>query len=207
MQIQIRLIVLDKFRLDLSPENGLRRWTYYCLFGLLFVSGMRVSEAIGLKTENVDLVEGILKVEGSKFGKSRLVPLHPSTLQVLLDYKRRRDLLLNDRSCPYFFISEKGGRLGGSTVRTTFLILSRKIGLREAHAKKGPRLHDARHLFAIRILLHWYRDGEDVERQLPLLSTYLGHVNIDCTYWYLTACPELMGASVERLEQRWEDKL
>jgi integrase len=192
--------------LSLSPERGLRNWTYYCLFGLLFVSGLRVSEAVGLTIENVNLTEGILKVEGTKFGKSRLVPLHPTTTQALADYKIRRDKFLNGCSSRYFFISKTGERLGRSTVGTTFLILSRLVGLRGKQAKNGPRLHDARHLFAIRTLVQWYRSGDDVDRLLPLLSTYLGHVNIDCTYWYLTACPELMGIAVRRLEQRWEAK-
>jgi integrase/recombinase XerD len=82
--------------------------------------------------------------------------------------------------------------------------LSRQIGLRDSNSSKGPRLHDFRHRFAVQTLLQWYRAGEDVERRLPILSTYLGHVHVSDTYWYLTACPELMGLAVQRLEQRWE---
>jgi integrase/recombinase XerD len=190
---------------SLSPAGSLRPWTYHCLFGLLAVSGLRISEAIGLKTEDVDLSEGILTVRGTKFGKSRLVPLHASSQKVLFDYKRHRDRSLAGRLASSFFVShQRGSRLDGGDVRRTFYHLSRQIGLRGAASSHGPRLHDFRHRFAVETLLQWYRSGEDVECRLPLLSTYLGHVHVTDTYWYLTACPELMGQALGRLEQRWE---
>lgn len=192
---------------QLTPGGGLQGWTYYCLLGLLSVAGLRISEALGLKLEDVDLREGILTVRGTKFGKSRLVPLHSSTQQVLCDYKLRRDRFLAGRDADYFFISRKGTRLDGARVRHTFYRLSRQTGLRRPGSSHGPRLHDFRHRFAVETLLRWYRGGEDVERRLPVLSTYLGHVHVADTYWYLTACPELMGLAVKRLEQRWEVKL
>jgi hypothetical protein len=133
-----------------------------------------------------------------------LVPLHDSTQRVLADYKRRRDDFLAGRPAPYFFISKWGKRLDGAEVRRTFYQLSRQVGLRDPDSSSGPRLHDFRHRFAVETLLRWYRAGEDVERRLPVLSTYLGHVHVSDTYWYLTACPELMGQAVKRLEQRWE---
>ena len=83
--------------------------------------------------------------------------------------------------------------------------MSRSVGLRNEGHNRGPRIHDLRHRYAVTTLLQWYRDGEDVERKLPLLSTYLGHVKVKDTYWYLTACPELMGQAVRLLEQRWEE--
>jgi integrase/recombinase XerD len=190
--------------LKLPPADGLWRWTYHCLLGLLAVSGMRISEAIGLKLEDVDLNEGVLTVRGTKFGKSRLVPLHVLTRQVLADYKLRRDDFLAGGPAPYFFVSKRGKRLDGAEVRRTFYQLSRQIGLRGPCSSSGPRLHDFRHRFAVQTLLRWYRAGEDVERRLPVLSTYLGHVHVSDTYWYLTACPELMGLAVKRLEHRWE---
>lgn len=190
--------------LKLPPADGLWRWTYHCLLGLLAVSGLRISEAIGLKPEEVDLSEGVLTVRGAKLGKSRLVPLHDSTQRVLADYKLRRDAFLVERPASYFFISKLGKRLDGAEVRRTFYQLSRQIGLRGPDSSSGPRLHDFRHRFAVETLLQWYRAGEDVERRLPVLSTYLGHVHVSGTYWYLTACPELMGQAVRRLEQRWE---
>jgi integrase/recombinase XerD len=190
--------------LNLPPVDGLRGWTFYTLLGLLVVSGVRISEAVGLKLEDVDLSASILTVRGSKFGKSRLVPLHDSTRQVLANYKLRRDDFLTGRPAHYFFISPSGNRLNMSNVHRTFNQLSRQIGIRDPDSSTGPRLHDLRHRFAIETLLRWYRAGEDVERHLPILSAYLGHVNVSDTYWYLTACPELMGLAVERLEHRWE---
>jgi integrase len=192
--------------LRLPPADGLRRWIYHALLGLLAVSGLRISEAIGLKLEDVDLSEGLLTVRGAKLGKSRLVPLHASTRQVLANYKSRRNDFLAGRSASYFFISQRGNHLDLGDVHRTFYLLSRQIGLRDPDSSSGPRLHDFRHRFAVETLLRWYRAGEDVERRLPVLSTYLGHVHVSDTYWYLTACPELMGLAVKRLERRWEEQ-
>lgn len=192
--------------LNLPRSNTFRKRTYYCLFGLLSVTGMRVGEAINLQINNVDLEAGILTVARSKFGKSRLVPIHPTTQKVLSNYVSCRNEILRGRRPAYFFISGRGTRLDESEVGRMFRRLSRQTGLREQHTRNGPRIHDMRHCFAIGTLLRWYRNGDDAERHLPALSTYLGHVNIDNTYWYLSACPELMAAAVGRLEQRWEGK-
>ena len=105
-----------------------------------------------------------------------------------------------------FFITRRGNHLDIGDIHRTFYKLSRQIGLRDATASHGPRLHDFRHRFAVQTLLRWYRSGEDVERRLPVLSTYLGHVHVADTYWYLSGCPELMGQAVARLEQRWEER-
>jgi len=183
--------------------DGLRGLTYHCLFGLLSVTGMRISEALNLQPHDVDLSEAILTVRGAKFGKSRLVPIHASTRKVLRNYIQHRDRTFA-RKLPYFFVSTRGNRLDGGEVRRTFYRLSRETGLRGPTASHGPRLHDFRHRLAVRTLVQWYRSGQDVERRLPVLSTYLGHVHVGDTYWYLTACPELMGLAVKRLEKRWE---
>ncbi len=186
------------------PTHGIRAQTFYCLLGLLSVTGLRISEARNLQAEDVDLAEGILTVRCGKFGKSRLVPIHPSTRHVLADYAARRDHFLAGRPARFFFVSTRGTRLDGAEVRRTFYGLSRQIGLRGASASHGPRLHDFRHRFAVQTLVRWYRSGQDVERRLPILSTYLGHVHVADTYWYLSACPELMGLAVKRLEDHWE---
>jgi integrase len=102
---------------------------------------------------------------------------------------------------PSFFVSEQGTRLPACTVRATFIQLSRQIGLRGPNDSHGPRLHDFRHRFAIQTLLRWYQADVDVERHLPELSTYLGHVKVSDTYWYLSATPELLGLAARRLEQ------
>lgn len=191
--------------LRLLPDAGLLCWTYYCLFGLLSVAGLRLGEAIRLELDDVDLQQGLLTVRGTKFGKSRLVPIHASTRAALLRYRKRRERFVRSRSST-FFINSNGNRLDRGQIHRTFYRLSRHIGLRGATASRGPRIHDFRHRFAVQTLLHWYRAGEEVERHLPTLSTYLGHVHINDTYWYLSAYPQLMGLAVERLERRWEER-
>jgi len=189
--------------LDISSTAALRPWTYHGLLGLLSVTGLRIGEALNLKVPEVDLNEGILTIIGTKFGKSRLVPIHETTRHVLADYLARREHFLAGRYAAHFFITSTGHRLDGGDVRRTFYVLSRQIGLRRPTASSGPRLHDFRHRFAVETLLQWYRRGEDVERRLPVLSTYLGHVHPSDTYWYLSLCPELMGLAVKLLEHHW----
>jgi integrase/recombinase XerD len=196
---------VQQLLLSARQLGGLRGQTYYCLFGLLCVTGMRISEALNLQPVDVDFAAGVLTIRGAKFGKSRLAPIHASTQKVLSEYVRYRDRTF-DRELSYFFVSKRGNRLDGGEVRRTFYALSRKIGLRGPTASHGPRLHDFRHRLAVRTLVQWYRSGQDIERRLPILSTYLGHVHVSDTYWYLTACPELMGLAVKRLERHWEEQ-
>jgi integrase len=187
----------------LPSTHGLRGQTYYCLLGVLAVTGLRISEARNLQTEDVDLKEGVFTIRGAKFGKSRLVPIHASTCKVLSAYASRRDRFLARRP-ETFFVSGRGTRLDGAEIRRTFYFLSRQIGLRGPTDSHGPRLHDFRHRFAVEALVQWYRSGQDVERRLPILTTFLGHVHVADTYWYLSACPELMGLAVKRFEDYWE---
>jgi len=193
--------------LQLPSSEGLRPWTYHCLLGLLSVSGMRVSEAQNLELKDVDLRGGVLTIRGAKFGKSRLVPVHPSTRRVLADYITRRESVWAKRPVSsYLFVSGWGNRLDGGDIRRTFYALSRQIGLRGLSDSHGPRLHDMRHGFASKTLLRWYRAGENAERRLPILSAYLGHVHWSDTFWYVSALPELMHEARSRLERRWEDR-
>ena len=189
--------------LKLSSGQDLRPWTYHCLFGLLAVAGLRIGEALKLKRSDVDLGDGILTIRQTKFGKTRLVPLHDSTRDVLADYARRRDRFVRDASSPCFFLNDHGRCLEISAVHRTFHDLSRQIGLRGPEDHKGPRLHDFRHRFAVRTLIQWYRSNEDIERRLPVLATFLGHGHVADTYWYLSVEPELMGLATRRLELRW----
>jgi integrase len=182
----------------------MRPHTYHCLFGLLAVSGLRISEALALREQDVDLQAGILTIRQSKFRKSRLVPLHPSTVNVMRHYVEQRDLLLPTRSSDSFLVSDLGRPLEVSAVRRTFYELSRWTGLRQGAINRGPRLHDFRHRFAVETLIRWYRAGQDVQLRLPVLSTYLGHAHVSDTYWYLTHCPELMEWAVKRLDSQWE---
>jgi integrase len=191
--------------LKLPGRGGLRPWTYHCLFGLLSVSGLRIGEARNLELQDVDLQAAVLTIRGSKFGKSRLVPFRASTRRVLADYLARRKRCWATRPVsPYVFVSNWGNRLDGGEIHRTFYALSRQIGLRGPSESHGPRLHDLRHRFAVTTLLRWYRSGEDAERRLPILSTYLGHVHVSDTFWYLSAWPELMGEAMRRLERSWE---
>src|SRR2546427_11267727 len=182
--------------------KGLRPWTYATLIGLLAVTGMRAGEVISLDRDDVDLDRGVLTIRRTKFGKSRLIPVHPSTRRALRHYTRRRDRVHPKSTTESLFVSERGARLTQWTVRYTFNRLSRRIGLRGPADRRGPRLHDFRHRLAVTTLLRWYRTGVDVERHLPELSTYLGHRHVADTYWYLSAVPELLRLAAARLETR-----
>jgi integrase len=179
--------------------SPLRAATLETLIGLLAVTGLRVAEVLRLDRQDVDLDQGLLTVRSSKLGKSRMVPLHPSTIEALNTYLARRDQLFPD---PSLFISTTGTRLRASNLRDAFLTVLDTAGLRAR--PRRPRLGGFRHSMAVATLLGWYEQGEDVQAQLPLLSTYLGHVNPRSTYWYLQAAPELLAAAARRLQDRWE---
>ncbi len=184
----------------LQPSGALRPHTYSTVLGLLAVTGMRVSEIAALDRADVDLKQGVLTVRRSKFNRTRLLPVHSSTQRELQAYARRRDQLIPVRLSDGFFISDRGVHLNPRMVRYTFAHISRVIGLREETDRYGPRLHDLRHTFAVKTLTNWYREGVNPEQRLPLLSTYLGHVKVSDTYWYLSAVPELLGALSTRLD-------
>jgi integrase/recombinase XerD len=186
------------------PSTPLRPLQYRCLLGLLSVTGLRIAEALHLKLGDVDLEQGVLTIRAAKHGRSRLVPMHPSTVAVLVEYLSCREQTLGAKCSNYVFVSNVGNRLDGGSVHRTFYALSRQVGLRGPTDSHGPRLHDLRHRFAVQTLLHWYASGEDVARRLPVLSTFLGHVHVADTYWYLSAQPELMAQAMARLERRWE---
>jgi integrase/recombinase XerD len=205
---EIRGLLSAALKMPYHQERGkLRPWIYYCLLGLLSVSGLRVSEARNLEVQDVDLKTALLTIRGTKFGKTRLVPLHHSTCQVLAEYIRRRNRHWRQRPVsPHLFVSSSGHRLDGADIRRMFYALSRQIGLRGPGDSHGPRLHDLRHRFATRTLVRWYRSNQDPERKLPLLSAYLGHAHVADTQWYLNGSPELMREAMHRLEHRWEDR-
>ncbi len=188
---------------QLPSSKGLRGETYSTIFGLLAATGMRVSEAVGLERRDVDLEAAILSIRRTKFGKSRLVPLHDSVREALREYAQVRDHLLPTTTTPAFFISERASPITHWGTRYNFAKVSRQIGLRAPAGGyrhgHGPRLHDLRHRFAVQTLVEWYRAGCDVERELPKLSTYLGHVHVTDTYWYIEAVPELLRLATERL--------
>jgi len=184
----------------LPSATGLRPHTFTTLFGLYAACGLRANEPLRLDRDDVDLMNGVLTIRGAKFGKSRYVPLHVSAQSALNSYASLRDRLCRHPASASFFVSDCGARLTHWSVRRTFVQLSHQIGLRGAGDSRGPRLHDLRHRMAVNTLLGWYRDGVDVERRLPELSTYLGHAHITDTYWYLTATPELLRQALFRME-------
>ena len=189
---------------QLPSSKGLRARTFTTLFGLLVAAGMRVNEVAGLDRSDVDLDRGILHIRRTKFRKSRYVPVHVTTVTALKQYAEIRDRLFPTPSTPAFFVSERGRRIPATTAQYNFAKVSQQVGLRmpAKYHGRGPRLHDLRHRFATRTLIQWYRAGLDVERELPKLSTYLGHVHVTDTYWYLEAVPELLQLATERLIPR-----
>src|SRR5437867_3762447 len=192
-----RLIAAAKL---LPSPLGLRAETYGTFFGLLAVTGMRHSEARQLEREEVDLTGGILTVRVTKFGKSRLIPLHTSTRDALRRYAALRDRIMPKPKSPAFFLSERGSGLNLWTVYSTFDKLKQQVGLQSSQGRRGPRIHDLRHRFATQTLLRLYRSGQDVGHHIAALATYLGHVDIASTYWYLSAVPELLRLISGRLD-------
>ena len=189
----------------LRSESGLRGATMGTLLGLLSATGLRPGEALKLDVNDVDLDGGLITVRESKFGKSRVVPLDESTRTALSAYARVRDMARRRRDTSAFLVTARGSRLGASAVRRTFAKLCQVVGLRlRRHPRRvgrGPRLHDMRHTFATRRLVEWYRAGLDVNCLVPRLATYLGHVSMVQTYWYIQAVPELLRLATERLEE------
>lgn len=185
-----------------SIVSPLRAATYDTLIGLLAVSGLRIGEAIKLDRSDLDWNEGLLLIRESKFGKSRLVPLHPSSMLALHDYAVLRDQLQPRPKELSFFVSLKRERLLYSVVQDTFRQLINTAGI-GVDAISPPRLHDLRHSFAVRTLLSWYRAGDDVQAKMPSLSTYLGHREPAYTYWYLSAAPELLALAAARQDSAW----
>ena len=186
---------------NLFSPRGLRCHTYYHLVGLLATTGIRSGEAVRLADTDVNLREGLLTIRESKFGKSRIVPLHPTTLKALAGYKVRRNAFLKKAEAPAFFINERADQ--SSSPHKSFRDIRCAAGLEKIRNGIHPRMHDLRHTFAVQTLLAWYRNGADVERNLPILSTFLGHSHVEHTYWYISSTPELLGAACERLEKRW----
>jgi integrase/recombinase XerD len=178
----------------------LRVATCQTLLGLLAVTGMRISEACKLNDDDIDHDRGVIRIVNSKFNKSRQVLVHASTLNALADYRQQRDALSVTTSCPALLITGHGTRLSPEYARQTFVKLIDATGIGSRPGQRRPRLHDIRHSVAVWTLMDFYRDGGDVQARLPLLSTWLGHIDPKSTYWYLQAVPELLALAAGRLE-------
>jgi integrase len=178
--------------------------THQALISLLAVTGMRAGEATGLTRGDVDLGAALITVISSKFGKSRLVPVHPATAGMLRRYAARRDQLCPAPATSRFFISTTGTPLLISNVDVVFAKLLGLAGIRTPPGKRRPRVHDLRHSMAMATLLDWYHTGADVHAQMPLLSTWLGHADPASTFWYLHASSELLALTARLLENSQE---
>ena len=193
----------------LQPQGGLRPTTFETLFGLLASTGLRVSEALGLLDADVDLKSGTLTVRQSKFAKSRLLPLHPSTVDALEHYRRLRTRYVRTTAETPFFVGTRGQRrghaLGKRQVHRVFIELRDRLSWVNRGAHDGPRVHDLRHSFAVRRVMLWHAQGTDIDQAMLALSTYLGHAKISNTYWYLTGVPELMALAGGKFERFAED--
>jgi integrase/recombinase XerD len=189
---------------ELPSVYGMRGLTCSTLFGLIAVTGLRISEALGLDVDDVDLDEGVLRIRCGKLGKERLIPLADSAVEHLRTYTGERDRLLGLTPEP-FFVTCRGERLGDCGARYNFALTCQRIGLRDPQRYgrhgRGPRIHDLRHSFAARTIIGWYRSGKDPAREMIKLTTYLGHTEPDHTYWYIEAVPELLELASARVTE------
>jgi integrase/recombinase XerD len=180
---------------------GLRALTCATLFGLIAVTGLRISEALALDDHDLDPVNGVLRVRRGKLGRERMLPLDPGVVAQLVAYAAERDRLLAN-AAPAMFVTEKGTRLTDCGARYNFAHVCQRIGLRvdQQYGRhgRGPRIHDLRHTFAVRTMIGWYRAGKDPAREMIRLTTYLGHTNPSNTFWYLEAVPELLDLAMAR---------
>lgn len=199
-----RLYTQDDIRALVNAARDLKGTltpaTYSTLIGLLAVTGMRLGEAVGLDRSDLNEREGLLIIRNGKFGKSREIPLHRTTLAALQAYADKRDRVTPRPRSPSFFLSQAGTRLQQQHIGRKFVRLLRQVGLSDL-PRSRPTIHQLRHTFAVQTLIEWYEAGADVQARLPILSTYLGHVSPSSTYWYLTSVPELVCLAAQRLEQ------
>lgn len=186
---------------ELPSIYGLRGLTCSTLFGLIAVTGLRISEALALDRDDLDTAHGVLRVRQGKLGRERLLPLDHGVVVRLIDYLAERDRLIG-HAAPPLFITDKGTRLTDCSARYNFAQTCQRIGLRacQPYGKhgRGPRIHDLRHSFAVKTMIDWYRVGKDPAREMIRLTTYLGHSNPSNTYWYLEAVPELLELAMAR---------
>jgi integrase/recombinase XerD len=185
----------------LAPEHGLRPATCRCVLGLLAASGLRISEALALTREDVDLEAGVLRIREAKFHRQRLVPLHPSVTKALGTYARQRDRLVPRAACDGFFLRDDGHSANQSGILYALQTLCRQLGWQPRGDYPHHRLHDLRHTFIVRSTLRFYEQGIDVDRAVLALSIYVGHAKVTDTYWYFTGIPELMAIAAERFHR------
>lgn len=176
---------------QLTPVDGIRPHSHATLFGLLACTGMRISEALNLSIDDFDPIDQTITIVEGKFHKSRLLPLHPSCVKTLMAYKDIRER--RRPSTKAFFVTEIGTSLKYLKVLMVFRMIAKSLNW-----SRETKIHGLRHTFAVRKLLQWYKEGDDVHRRIGALSTYLGHCKVQDTYWYFSAVPELMALTADR---------
>jgi integrase len=185
----------------LAPAGGLRPHCYATLFGLLACTGLRISEALALRIGDVDLDQAVLTVRAGKRGRTRLVPLHPSVVPRLADYtNHRRRRFGPPGKDAAFFRTDRSSQLRDSAAHHAFSVLRRQLGWTTTGRTRAPRVHDLRHTMVVRRIQAWHTEGVDVDANIAVLATYLGHVEVRDLYWYLSAVPELMNIISARFE-------
>jgi integrase len=185
----------------LKPVGGVRGACCCAIFGLIAATGLRLSEATGLKRDDVDLGKGLLLIRRAKFGKSRWVPLHASTACALQRYAKKRDRDLRAAQSEAFFVGDYGRAARTANVEYAFRRLRQQLRWSARGSHPNPRIQDLRHTFVCRTLQRWYESGIDIDRNILALSTYVGHAKVTDTYWYVTATPELMAIAARRFER------
>jgi integrase/recombinase XerD len=184
------------------PRGTVQAYTYRTLILLLYGAGLRISEALALTLTDVDLSAGVIRVRESKFYKTRLVPLGRDLINVLADYTAVRGKRHSAQPDAPFFVSRTGRGITRRAAEGIFSRLRFQAGVQRSDGGRfQPRLHDLRHSFATCRLVSWYREGADVQRLVPQLATYLGHVHIAATQRYLTITPELLREAGKRFER------
>ena len=187
---------------QLHPPGGLRGASCAMIFGLIAATGLRISEATTLKRSDVDLEHAVLHIRHAKFGKSRWVPVHPTTVQALQRYSEQRDRDPLNVGTDAFFVFDYGRPALAARVQYAFKLLRRQLQWRSRGGHPVPRIHDLRHSFVCHRLEQWYAQGLDIDRNILALSTYIGHAKVTDTYWYVTATPELLAIAARRFERQ-----
>jgi len=190
---EMRTILLKCF--DLYSIKGLRKHTFYTAFGLIMTTGIRRSEALNLNNSDINLDQGIIHIIESKYNKSRALPIHQTALDALKKYSERKNSLFPQSREKAFFVSEINERISKDAIGSAFRTATVKAGLRQAHSI-GPRIHDMRHTFAVNTLTEWLRNKEPINKNMPILTAYLGHKKPSDTYWYLSSTKELLSLAM-----------
>ena len=182
-------------------QPALRGATIATAAGLMAATGLRTGETVALDRGDTDLSAGVLTIHDAKWRKTRQVPVHATVAAALEHYRELRDATLPDTNTDAFFVSTTGSRLTAAELTRRFRRLLGDLGIHAPPFRRPPRLYDLRHSFAVATLIDWHAAGVDVQARLPVLSTYMGHLNPASTYWYLQASPELLGVVAARVER------